>query len=49
MITLPHTFYHFKKGQVNRTLFVKRDEKSLLVAQVYVDDIFFGSIIDHLA
>ena len=30
-------------------MFVKRDEKSLLVAQVYVDDIVFGSTIDHLA
>ncbi|XP_075657613.1 uncharacterized protein LOC142627619 [Castanea sativa] len=39
----------FKRGQVDRTLFVKRDEKSLLVAQVYVDDIVFGSTIDHLA
>ena len=38
----------FKRGQVDRTLFVKRDEKSLLVAQVYVDDIVFGSTIDHL-
>ena len=32
----------FKRGQANRTLFVKRDEKSFLVAQVYVDDIVFG-------
>ena len=39
----------FKKGQPDRTLFVKRDEKSLLVAQVYVDDIVFGSSINHLA
>ena len=39
----------FKRGQVDRTLFVKRDEKSLRVAQVYVDDIVFGSTIDHLA
>ena len=38
----------FKRGQADQTLFVKRDEKSLLVAQVYVDDIVFGSIIDHL-
>ena len=30
-------------------MFVKRDEKSLFVAQVYVDDIVFGSTIDHLA
>ena len=39
----------FKRGQVDRTLFVKRDEKSLLVAQVYVDDIVFGSTIDQPA
>ena len=39
----------FKRGQVDWTLFVKRDEKSLLVAQVYVDDIVFGSLIDALA
>ena len=39
----------FKRGQANQTLFVKRDEKSLFVAQVYVDDIVFRSTIDHLA
>ena len=41
--------HRFKRGQVDRTLFVKRDEKSLRVAQVYVDDIVFGSTINHLA
>ena len=39
----------FKRGQADRTLFVKRDEESLFVAQVYMDDIVFGSTIDHLA
>ena len=39
----------FKRGHSNHTLFVKRDEKYLLVAQVYVDDIVFGSLIDSLA
>ena len=39
----------FKRGQADQTLFVKWDEKSLLVAQVYVDDIVFGSTIDNLA
>ena len=39
----------FKRGHANHTLFVKRDEKSLLIAQVYVDDIEFGSLIDSLA
>ena len=36
----------FKRGQADRTHFVKRVEKSLLAAQVYVDDIVFGSTID---
>ena len=39
----------FKRGQANRTLFVKRDEKFLLIAQVYVDEIVFGSTNNHLA
>ena len=39
----------FKSGQADRTLFVKRNEKYLLVAQVYVDNIVFGLTIDHLA
>ena len=38
-----------RKVQANQTLFIKRDEKSLLVAQVYVNDIVFGSTFDHLA
>ena len=39
----------FKRGQADRKYFVKQDEKSLLVSQVYVDDIVFGSTIDALA
>ena len=39
----------FKRGQADRTMFVKRDEKFLLIAQVYVDEIVFGSTINHLA
>ena len=31
----------FKRGYADRTLFVKKDENYLLVAQVYVDDIVF--------
>ena len=38
----------FRKGQADQTLFVNRDEKSLLVAQGYVDDIVFGSSINAL-
>jgi len=33
----------FKRGQVDTTLFKKTLEKDILVAQIYVDDIIFGS------
>ena len=39
----------FKRGYVDRTLFVKNDEDYLLVAQVYVDNIVFGATIDDRA
>ena len=39
----------FKRGYVDRTLFVKNDEDYLLVAQIYVDDIVFGATIDAQA
>ncbi|XP_038722028.1 uncharacterized protein LOC120014180 [Tripterygium wilfordii] len=33
----------FSKGTVDKTLFVKKDHKHILVAQIYVDNIVFGS------
>jgi len=36
----------FLRGGVDMTLFVRRDERAILVAQVYVDDIVFGSTCD---
>ncbi|RVW79775.1 Retrovirus-related Pol polyprotein from transposon RE1 [Vitis vinifera] len=33
----------FMRGGVDRTLFIKRNDKVFLVAQIYVDDIVFGS------
>ena len=39
----------FSKRQANRTLFIKKVEGKLVVAQVYVDDIIFGSTKDDLA
>ena len=39
----------FTKGQANRTLFIKKVDGELVVAQVYVDDIIFGSTKDDLA
>ena len=39
----------FTRGQVDQTFFIKRENGELIVAQVYVDDIIFGSIKDELA
>ena len=41
--------YGFTRGKVDQTLFIKRENSKLIVAQVYVDDIIFGSIKDELA
>ncbi|GJV94104.1 retrovirus-related pol polyprotein from transposon TNT 1-94 [Tanacetum coccineum] len=34
---------HFNKGNIDPTLFIRRFEDDILVVQVYVDDIIFGS------
>ena len=39
----------FIKGKADQTLFIKREDGKLIVAQVYVDDIIFGSTKDKLA
>ena len=39
----------FTRGQANRTLFIKKVDGELVVAQVYVDNIIFGSTKDDLA
>ena len=33
----------FKRGRIDQTLFLKRKNKDLLLVQIYVDDIIFGS------
>nr|GEX19497.1 putative ribonuclease H-like domain-containing protein [Tanacetum cinerariifolium] len=33
----------FKRGQIDKTLFIKRNNGDILLVQVYVDDIIFGS------
>ncbi|GJS99432.1 putative ribonuclease H-like domain-containing protein [Tanacetum coccineum] len=33
----------FQKGQINKTLFIEKDKSNILLVQVYVDDIIFGS------
>ena len=38
----------FTRGQADQTLFIKKENGELIVAQVYVDDIIFGSTKDEL-
>ncbi|GKE01468.1 putative ribonuclease H-like domain-containing protein, partial [Tanacetum coccineum] len=33
----------FQRGKIDKTLFIRRDKGDILLVQVYVDDIFFGS------
>ena len=39
----------FTKGKTYQALFIKKEDGKLIVAQVYVDDIIFGSTKDELA
>ncbi|GJZ93176.1 putative ribonuclease H-like domain-containing protein [Tanacetum coccineum] len=34
----------YKRGTTDKTLFIKRDKKDIMLVQVYVNDIIFGSI-----
>ncbi|GKD68894.1 putative ribonuclease H-like domain-containing protein, partial [Tanacetum coccineum] len=33
----------YRRGTINKTLFIKKDKKDIMLVQVYVDDIIFGS------
>nr|GEU54587.1 putative ribonuclease H-like domain-containing protein [Tanacetum cinerariifolium] len=33
----------YKRGLIDKTLFIKKDKKDIMLVQVYVDDIIFGS------
>ncbi|GKD26477.1 putative ribonuclease H-like domain-containing protein, partial [Tanacetum coccineum] len=33
----------YRKGAIDKTLFIKKDKKDIMLVQVYVDDIIFGS------
>nr|GEX70326.1 putative ribonuclease H-like domain-containing protein [Tanacetum cinerariifolium] len=34
----------YRRGVIDKTLFIKQDKKDIMLVQVYVDDIIFGSI-----
>ena len=38
----------FKRGNAESTLFIQKNKKHFVVAQVYVNDIIFGSTNDNL-
>ena len=33
----------YRRGAIDKTLFIKRDKKDIMLVQVYVDDIIFGA------
>nr|GEU85622.1 putative ribonuclease H-like domain-containing protein [Tanacetum cinerariifolium] len=35
--------HRYRRGTINKTLFIKKDCKDIMLVQVYVDDIIFGS------
>ncbi|GJY26098.1 retrovirus-related pol polyprotein from transposon TNT 1-94 [Tanacetum coccineum] len=39
----PDRVYKVEKGKIDKTLFIRRDKGDILLVQVYVDDIIFGS------
>ena len=41
--------YGFTRGKTDQTLFIKREDGELIVAQVYIDDIIFGFTKHELA
>ena len=43
------TEHGFKRGFVDTTFFIRKDKNSFVVAQIYVDDIVFGTTNNSLA
>nr|GEU97619.1 copia protein [Tanacetum cinerariifolium] len=35
--------HHYRRGTIDKTLFLKKDSRHIILVQVYVDDIIFGS------
>ena len=40
---------NFKRGSADNNLYIKQDDDSILIIEVYVDDIIFGSDDDSLS
>ena len=35
--------HHYEKGKIDKTLFIKKSNSTVILVQIYVDDIIFGS------
>ncbi|GKG09435.1 putative ribonuclease H-like domain-containing protein, partial [Tanacetum coccineum] len=35
--------HNYRRGTIDKTLFIKKDSRDIILVQVYVDDIIFGS------
>ncbi|GKG15630.1 putative ribonuclease H-like domain-containing protein [Tanacetum coccineum] len=35
--------HRYRRGTIDKTLFIKKDKKYIMLVQIYVDDIIFGS------
>ncbi|GJU89450.1 putative ribonuclease H-like domain-containing protein [Tanacetum coccineum] len=42
-LDFPDRVTKFQRGQIDKPLFIKRDQRDILIVQVYVDDIILGS------
>ncbi|GJV22929.1 ribonuclease H-like domain-containing protein [Tanacetum coccineum] len=42
-LEFPKKFTRFRRGAIDKTLFIKKNKGDILLVQVYVDDIIFGS------
>ena len=38
----------YSRGGADKTLFIKKVKSNLIISQIYVDDIVFGSVSQHL-
>ena len=38
----------YRKGGIDKTLFVKKEEGKIIIAQIYVDDIVFGGMSNEM-
>ncbi|GKF91987.1 uncharacterized mitochondrial protein-like protein, partial [Tanacetum coccineum] len=43
LVPLPDGKHNYRRGTIDKTLFIKKNSRDIILVQVYVDDIIFGS------